>query len=257
MPKLALISNLGGCGRTSLVAHLASAFVERGRQVLAMEFDPANVLGLHLGLEHPPETGWVTRHLAGEDWTEAALQNSEQIAFLPFGPLPASGLATLESALVRDEAWLARHLSDVPELDNALVLLDAPPLPSIFARQTLVAADFILVVLEADGRSLAQLPALEAWLASLAPDRPYAVLVNRLDSSLPLERDFLAVLQYRLGTRFLPYPVHRDEAVRLSFACFVSLFEAHPQSQALHDLLGVAGWLEGQAALAGASRGGA
>jgi len=254
VPRLALISNLGGCGRTSLVAHLASAFVERGRQVLAVEFDPANVLGLHLGLERSPEAGWVSPLLAGEAWTEAGLQNSEQIAFLPFGRLGGADLAALETALAQDEGWLARHLSDVPELDNALVLLDAPPLPSAFARQTLAAADFILVVLEADGRSLAQLPALETWLATLAPDQPYAVLVNRLDSSLPLERDFLAVLQYRLGHRCLPYPVHRDEAVRLSFACFVSLFEAHPQSQALHDLVGVAGWLEGQAALAGASR---
>ena len=252
MPRLALISNLGGCGRTSLTAHLASAFVERGRRVLALECDPANMLGLHLGLEQAPEAGWAGPCLAGQSWTGAALQNSERIAFLPFGRLSPGALVELETTLAREPRWLERQLATVPELAGALVLLDTPPLPSPFARQALAAADFVLVVLEADGRSLARLPALQEWLEALAPGRPHAVLVSRLDSSLPLERDFLAVLQYRLGERFLPYPVHRDEAVRLAFACCVSLWEGHPHSQALRDLAGVAGWLEAQPALAGA-----
>ncbi|WP_303787246.1 cellulose biosynthesis protein BcsQ [Azovibrio restrictus] len=252
MPRLALISNLDGCGRTSLAVHLASAFVERGRRVLALECDPANLLGLHLGLEQAPERGWASLLQEGRPWTGAALQNSEGVVFLPFGSLAPAALAGLEATLAREPCWLADELAAVPDLADALVLLDTPALPSPFARQALGAADFVLVVLEADGRSLVQLPVLQAWLDALARGRPHAVLVNRLDSSLPLERDFLAVLQQRLGERFLPYPVHRDEAVRLAFACCVSLCEGHPHSQALRDLAGVAGWLEAQPALAGA-----
>lgn len=249
MPRLALVSNVGGCGRTSLVAHLARAFVEQGRRVLALECDPANLLGLHLGLAQAPEVGWASAHLAGQDWDAAAWQNSEAIAFLPFGEVACDQLAALESMLRAAPRWLAERLEAQPGLGDALVLFDTPPWPAALACQAVAAADFVLVVLEAEGRAWVQWPVLQESLAARAC--PYAVLVNRLDSGLPLERDCLTVLQHQLGERFVPYPVHRDEAVRLAFAQCVSLWDAYPHSQARRDIAGVATWLAAQAALAG------
>ena len=50
---IAVIGAGGGVGRTTLTAALATACARRGRPVLAVDFDPQNLRGMHLGLDLP------------------------------------------------------------------------------------------------------------------------------------------------------------------------------------------------------------
>lgn len=51
MKTIALISTVGGAGRTTLAAMLATLLARRARAVVALDFDPENMLGAYLGLD--------------------------------------------------------------------------------------------------------------------------------------------------------------------------------------------------------------
>ena len=51
MKTIAVVSTAGGTGRTTLSAALAVLLARRGRPVVALDFDPQNMLGAHLGLD--------------------------------------------------------------------------------------------------------------------------------------------------------------------------------------------------------------
>lgn len=243
MPSIAVVSSVGGCGRTTVVAMLASLFAARGVRVLAIEFDPSNQMGLHLGLDALPERGWVARYLEGGNWAGSALANSDGVDFLPFGLVAPEYLAAFETRFAQDPYWLQSLLQRLAALEDTLVLIDTPPLPSRYAQQALHACDFVLPVLQAEGRSLAHLDFLSLWLETWVPQIPRRLLVNQLDTSRELERDVYAVMQVRLAELMIPYPVHRDEALRHAFAHWLSPVAAYPQSQGVHDFEAVANWL--------------
>lgn len=69
MQTIALISQKGGVGKTTLAIHLATAFVAAGYNTLLVDFGPA---GLGGGMEGFQGGGNTTGH---SDSTRAAYQN--------------------------------------------------------------------------------------------------------------------------------------------------------------------------------------
>lgn len=57
MKTVAIVSPVGGAGRTTLTAELASLMSARGHRTLAVECDPRNVLAMHFGLREPARAG--------------------------------------------------------------------------------------------------------------------------------------------------------------------------------------------------------
>jgi cellulose biosynthesis protein BcsQ len=56
MNTVAIVSTTGGAGRSTLTAELASLLAQRKHPALALECDPANVLGFHFGMRD--SRGW-------------------------------------------------------------------------------------------------------------------------------------------------------------------------------------------------------
>lgn len=246
---VSLVSLNGGVGRTTLVAQLASLLAKRGQSVLALDADPQNQLAAQLGLmaasAEVPGWGGQTLTAPGRDWAAIGQRNSDGVLFVPFGTLDAGQWATLENLLRVDSSYLSRQLAALDLGAETLVLIDAARLPSSAAAQALHAADLALWVAVAD-------PACQfSWQRNAAlangETRRGHLLINRFDATRPVQADVLEL--FRAGARPIPYLVHRDEAMPASFAANLCLADYAPDCQAMHDLHGVAHWLQQQAAL--------
>jgi cellulose synthase operon protein YhjQ len=242
MPCIAIVSPCGGTGRSTLTASLATLAARSGVWGLAVECDPQNLLALHFGAERAPSDGLASRAAHGQVWNTAALAASDGTLVLPFGAMEAPALVDWERRLIVEPDWLCARLQTLARPADGWTFIDTPRAPSVLARQAVRAADAVLLVLRADGASMAL---LEAALAMLA-DKPILAVVNAFDPSRVLHTDVIAILYERLGERLSPYPVHRDEAIPESFARRMSPQDHSTHSQVIHDLHGLLRWIQGQ-----------
>ena len=243
MFKVALISANGGVGKTALTAHLASLIARRGQPVLAVDFDPNNLLGLHFGLTPDEHDGLALRAVKGEAWQDAAFSSSDGVSFLPFGELDEPQRATFADQLGNDARWLCKHLEVVSMPPESIALIDTPRLPSMYSQQAACTADLIITVVAADASCYAKLPAVRRKLTGMGRDDRAYYVVNFADAARRLHNDIISVMRLDLGDRLLPYFIHHDEAVPESLACNSSLADYSPHGQAAHDLQGLASWL--------------
>lgn len=244
MKTIAVVSTAGGTGRTTLCAALAVLLARRHRQVVALDLDPQNLLGAHLGID-----GFAPRGIAhallddASAWHAHTWRNAEGVLFVPYGAVSLAQSARCDARLAADPQWLARALAELDLPDDGVVLIDTARYPSQQAGQAVRCADLVLCVTPPEPAACATLVArLDALRAGGAPLR---IVVNRLNPARDMQRDVLAMLAAALGDGLpLVQRVHLDVALPESFARGTWLFDDVPHSQASHDLHGVANWLD-------------
>ncbi len=239
---LALTSAKGGVGRTTFAASLATVLAQRGVSVLVLELDPQNALSLHLGAVQAPANGLAAGVLNGINPLDAALCNADGVYCLPFGQLEPARLDAFRARVAREPAWLADLLANINMNANTVIVLDAPPLPSLLAVQAVRAADFTLSVILCDMASVLALDTCERYHAAVAGSGGFAHVLNQVNPTRPLRRKLALMLQQRLGKR-LAAPVHQDESVSDALAQSMTVLQHAPFSQAAHDFQGLADWL--------------
>jgi cellulose synthase operon protein YhjQ len=242
MPTVAIVSAGGGAGRSTLTASLATLAARSGVWGLAVECDPQNLLALHFGAEQAPADGLVSRAARGQVWNTAALAASDGTLVLPFGAMDPPALVDWERRLVIEPDWLAQRLDTLARPDDGWTFIDTPRWPAVLARQAVRAADAALLVLRADGASVALLDSILAMLDTT----PALAVVNAYDPARSLQTDVMAALYDRLGPRLSPQPVHRDEAIPEAFARRMSPEDHSAHSQVVYDLHGLLRWIQRQ-----------
>jgi cellulose synthase operon protein YhjQ len=256
MKTIALVSTAGGTGRTTLCAALAVLLARRARQVVALDFDPQNLLGTHLGIDGFAPAGLAQALLDEADaWHAHTWRNAEGVLFVPYGAVSLAQSARCDARLAAEPQWLAQSLAQLDLPDDGVVLIDTARYPSQQADQAVRCADLVLCVSPPDPAAcatlVAQLDALRKGGANLR------IIVNRLNPARDMQRDVLAMLSVALGDGLpLSQRVHLDGALPESFARGTWLFDDAPHSQASHDLQGLANWLDawlGEGALSAAS----
>lgn len=244
---IAVCSSEGGAGKTTVAANLATLMAKSGRATVAVEWDPANVLGFHLGLADRPATGWIPTPPFGAPRYETSHRNSDDVEFLCFGESAEGDRLDFEHLLRRDEDWLARNLRDIELPVNSVTFIDTVRAPSVYFNQAVRAADLVLVVTTPHPAFAAQIDRIESLLAHLRfaqlRSAPVLFLLNQVDTTRRLGRDVLTIMRSKLQQRLLRYTIHRDESVREATACNCSLAAYAPDSQAAHDIQGIAVWL--------------
>ncbi len=242
MKIITLTSWIGGSGRTTLTAALASAISRNGLPVLAVEADPDNLLAIHLGADAPPSDG-LGAALVSADADMAAravLSNSDGIRFLPFGVTSGPGMtAGLTSSA--QPLQLREILGRFTLPENAVVLIDAPRRPSPLADLALAAADRVVHVWRADLASYARLTDPASGLGETLH------VINLMDPTRRLQTDVHAMMRHRLGEQLLPQLIHRDEALPESVAANRNPFDYAPRSRSVQDLMALAITLAGDA----------
>lgn len=243
---IAVCSTHGGVGKTTVTANLATLMTKQA-PALAVEWDPSNSLGFHLGLTDPPEQGWIPHAASGMPQYETSHRNSDGVEFLSFGQVPEQQRQCFEQSLLKDHLWLSRNLKNLELPDNTIAFVDTQRAPSVYFDQAVRAADLLLAVMTpnpAFSWQIAAMDALVAYLQESTSSRPELLyLLNQLDTTRSLAHDVLTIMRSKLHHRLLRYTIHRDEAVPESAACNTSLAEYAPDGQAAHDFQGIASWL--------------
>lgn len=241
---IAFVSPLGGSGQTTVVANLASLWSASGQPCLAVDLCAQNSLGLHLGQVRPPATGWAASVEAEHWWAQAAVENSAQVQFLPFGcPVDQPPRTRLSKSLEEDPLWLLTQLQATALADSSLVLLDAPAWPHPLASQALRCADLVVVCLDASARAPKLQAPVQALLAQAQPGARKALLATRFNPRRDSQCQALESLQEQWGDLLAPYVLHDDESVPAALGAAHCVTMHAPQSQSAHDLQGIARWL--------------
>ncbi|RQS22120.1 cellulose synthase operon protein YhjQ [Burkholderia sp. Bp8992] len=257
MKTIAITSTTGGAGRTTLAAALAVLLARRGRPVVAIEFDPQNLMGAALGLDTLAEQGLAQSVLGGaEPWHTHTWRNADDVLFVPYGQVDAADAAACDARLAADPAWLSRALDEIALPADGVVLVDTARYPSPQAEQAIRRADLTLVVVPPEpaacATTAARLGALRAGAGELQ------IVVNRLNPARDMQRDALAMLRAVAGpASMLEQRIHVDAAVPEALARGSWIFDDAPYSQVSHDLNGIANWVHAWLTAVAAGRSGA
>jgi len=219
-----------------LTAALGLVMARLGRQVFAIDLDPANALGMALGAGPGPAHGIGSGMIRGDDWAASALSTPEGLGYLPFGRLNMEERIRLDVRLTAEPDWLAREIGRMALPDDAIMLLDTPRRPSVLADAAGRAATRVVNVLTPSPQSY-------AGLGQPMPAVPCIHVLNGFDATSALHVDLRAIYVETLGRHFAPYVVHRDETVAEALAADRPVLDYLAASQAVRDLNALARWL--------------
>lgn len=247
MSVVGIVSMKGGAGKTSTTANLATALASKlgpGR-VSVVDLDPQNALHWHFGLTDSGQNGVCELAVSGDDFLGIARETAFDVLCLPYGAGAEPDRHAFEALLAEQPDWLREQIAASGLDDNAAVLIDTPPGPSVYLKQVFASADLVLIMLLADAGSYLTIPAMESWIEEMTAIREgvkTVYVLNQADAGEPLSRDVMDLLRQRLGRRLSPVVIHSDEAVSEALAFQQPVLAYDPHGQASHDLARLAAW---------------
>jgi cellulose synthase operon protein YhjQ len=242
MSVIGVVSMKGGVGKTTVTANLATALASKlgSGRVCVLDLDPQDALHWHFGTAERPAGGVCqdALHQAStdgqNDWRTLAESSSLGVLCLPYGEATEQQRRDFEELLADQTDWIGQHINDAELDNNAVVLIDTPPGPSVYLKQVFSCADLVLVILLADAGSYATVPAMEAWLKEMMAMYPKVstrYVLNQVDRSIPINRDIADALSFHLGQRLCVIGIHHDDTVgeALAFQQPVLVYDPHGQ----------------------------
>ncbi len=146
---IAIASEKGGVGKTTVALNLALALAERGRRTLLLDLDPQGGIGHSLARADAEHQGLADVLVGQMPPKEAVLQTKQtSLLILPRGRLDPMDTCEFEMAL-RGERGLSWVLDEV-EAQFDYVLLDTPSGVGACTRAALSASDSVLIPFQAE-----------------------------------------------------------------------------------------------------------
>lgn len=205
---IAILNQKGGCGKTTTAVNLSAAMALLGEKVLVIDMDPQANATTAFGVEKSEENS-TYRVLTGEETLTASIV-STNIKGLDLVPSHIS-LSGAEIELSKDIGFpfiLKESMDGMTETYD-YVLVDVPPSLGILTINALVAADSVIIPIQAEFYALEGMADLldamnlvENRLNSPSPIK--GILITLYDSRTRLGRDVLQnVVQYFGETEYI------------------------------------------------------
>lgn len=153
-PRIIAVANQkGGVGKTTTAINLAAALAEQGKRVLIVDLDPQGNASTGLGFE-PADRGLTTYDLIIEEADIADVVKQTRLDNLFLCPA-TTDLSSADIELVSNEkrSYLLRDALRQPSIDRFsldYILIDCPPSLSLLTVNAMIAADSVLVPLQAE-----------------------------------------------------------------------------------------------------------
>lgn len=235
MNLICIQSVKGGCGATTIVAHLAAALRAKQQAVLLMDTCPQNTLRLAMGMEWGDHNGWMHQLKNQKPWYEACYQSQNDVLFMPFGQDIHDYMKDYQEFInCKPFKQQFERLNIEPD---CYVILDCTSAPQSDYELLFQQADLVLYVTHADASAYACARKLELQAHQF-------LLLNQLNPLLGLESDISDLLHVDFEQQLVPTAIHRDESIREAFAHKQTAISCAPQSQATRDFNSLALWIK-------------
>lgn len=245
--RLALLSNAGGSGKTTLATHLAYLLGSKGLSVLIIDLDPQGSVSLFCGVTPTDDQGSVSLVLRDDfkgDWPFIQLwcdrtKNVQAIR----GDLE---LVQSQNELVlhpRGAYLLADRLQDFP-VTHDVVILDCPATLGPLPRIAVSASTHLLIPLQVEPKSTAGAGKLLEWFYAsvrelrLNPEPELLGIVpNQYDKDIAIHRNILSDLAPQLEQLQIPFfqPVRFSSEFKNASARGLPLHATRPGHSACKD----------------------
>ena len=212
---IAVLNQKGGVGKTTTTINLAAYLAKAGKTVLIVDADPQGNATSGLGLDKQAE---VTTYqvLLNIYKTEQGIQQSnvDGVYVLPAN----TNLAAAEAELIDQPARETRLREAIVGLPFDYILIDCPPALSLLTINALVAADWLLVPVQAEYYALEGLGQLmEVFQKVRETMNPglnlLGVLVTMFDSRTSLAEQVVAELKKYFGDGVFKTQIPRNVKV--------------------------------------------
>jgi chromosome partitioning protein len=220
MPVLALAMQKGGVGKTTTTFSLGVELARLGRRVLLVDVDPQSNLTMVAGYDPAAISCAITEVLleGPQRVHQAILHSPEGIDLLP-ATLALAGAEPILAGRIGRELLLRAALAELRGRYDYL-LLDSPPNLGLFTLNVLVAADAVLVPLQAHVLALKALPQLEQTIQLIRQLNPAVqiggIIVTMVDRRTVVNQEVEKAVREQYGALVfataVPFSVRLIEA---------------------------------------------
>jgi chromosome partitioning protein len=242
MKRIAVINQKGGVGKTTTTVNLGAALAKSGFRVLLLDMDPQANLTVHVDKRPDLESHTLTSLLV-EDTPLQALVQPTTLPNLAVVPSDTS-LAGVEQVLanrIGRETILREALEAFPAAkDFDFVLFDCPPSLGVLSANALVAADWVVIPMQAEYLSLQGmaklLEVIQLVQKRLNPALQIAcVLPCMLDARTNLSTEVLREIDAHFGSLLATTRIRNNVKLAEAPSFGRTIFEHAPDSNGARD----------------------
>lgn len=235
---IAVCNQKGGVGKTATTSCLGISLAEKGKRVLLIDFDPQGNLTKGLGYRDRSKYRYSVKDLIFDEMNEnpkdfsSYIVTAENVDLIPAN-IDLAGLDILLSSVISRETIFKRALAQFkPYYD--FIIIDSNPALNLFTINTLVAADSLIIPVQAepyatDGLS-DLLHTIQTAKRQLNPGLSIdGILITMTDQRTNLSKHISSELRNTFGDRI---KVFRTEIPRCVKTAEASLYGKSPMSYA-------------------------
>ncbi|MBI5077216.1 ParA family protein [Candidatus Falkowbacteria bacterium] len=162
---IAVVNQKGGVGKTTTAVNLGAYLAEFGKYVLLIDLDPQANATSGLGVDYQNLEKGIYEALSGNFLVREIIQPTSHIGYRIAPATPALAGANVELVNIdKREFRLAEALLEVRS-DYDVIIIDCPPSLGLLTLNGLVAADHVLIPIQAEYYALEGLGQLMSTIA--------------------------------------------------------------------------------------------